>query len=272
IVQPPVYFPFFTAVTKTGRKLLQNPLRMGNGHYVIDFDHLEHCAAQAHILLLCSPHNPVGRVWSKPELQHLLRIAKKYDLLILSDEIHADLIYPENIHTTLAKLAQNPAHILTAVAPSKTFNIPGLNLSSLIVPDPTHRAAITQIFDRMHISASNPFSIVAFEAAYREGETWLGELLAYLRDTRDYVENYLATHLPKIRLIKPEGTYLLWLDCRELGMSDAQLKHFFVHEASVGMSPGIIFGEGGSRFMRMNIAVPRHVIVAAIENIRKASH
>ena len=128
---------------------------------------------------------------------------------------------------------------------------------------------VSQIFDTMHISASNPFSIVAFEAGYWEGETWLDELLAYLRDTRDYVENYLAAHLPKIRLIKPEGTYLLWLDCRELRMSDAQLKHFFVHEAGVGLSPGILFGEGGSGFMRMNIAAPRHVIVAALESIRK---
>jgi cystathionine beta-lyase len=170
----------------------------------------------------------------------------------------------------LATLAENPAHVLTAIAPSKTFNIPGLNLSTLIVPDPKHRAAITRIFDRMHISASNPFSIVAFEAAYRESETWLDELLAYLRDTRDYVENYLATHLPGIRLIKPEGTYLLWLDCRALGMSDAQLKHFFVHEAGVGMSPGIMFGEGGSGFMRMNIGAPRHTIVTALENIKKA--
>ncbi len=270
IVQPPVYFPFFSAVTNTGRTLLQNPLRMESGHYAIDFDHLEQCAAKARLLLLCSPHNPVGRVWGKPELQRLLQIAKKYDLLILSDEIHADLIYPENKHHTLAALAENPATILTAVAPSKTFNIPGLNLSALIVPDAKHRAAITQIFNSMHISASNPFSIVAFEAAYREGETWLDELLAYLRDTRDYVENYLAAHLPKIRLIKPEGTYLLWLDCRALGMSDAQLKHFFVHEAGVGMSPGILFGEGGSGFMRMNIGAPRHTIVAALENIRKA--
>ena len=270
IVQPPVYFPFFSAVTNTGRTLLQNPLRLENGHYAIDFDHLEQCAAKARMLLLCSPHNPVGRVWRKPELKHLLQIAKKYDLLIFSDEIHADLIYPENKHTTLATLAENPAYVITAVAPSKTFNIPGLNLSSLIVPDAKHRAVITQIFDRMHISASNPFSIVAFEAAYREGETWLDELLAYLRETRDYVENYLAAHLPEIRLIKPEGTYLLWLDCRALGMSDAQLKHFFVHEAGVGMSPGILFGEGGNGFMRMNIGAPRHTIVAALENIKKA--
>jgi cystathionine beta-lyase len=175
-----------------------------------------------------------------------------------------------NKHTTLATLAENPAYVLTAVAPSKTFNIPGLNLSSLIVPDAKHRATITQIFNRMHVSASNPFSIVAFEAAYREGETWLDELLAYLRDTRDYVENYLAAHLPEIRLINPEGTYLLWLDCRALGMSDAQLKHFFVHEVGVGLSPGILFGEGGSGFMRMNIGAPRHTIVAALENIRKA--
>ncbi|CAH1385550.1 hypothetical protein NTGM5_130082 [Candidatus Nitrotoga sp. M5] len=138
------------------------------------------------------------------------------------------------------------------------------------MPDPKHRAAITQIFDRIHISASNPFSVVAFEAAYRESETWLDELLLYLRDTRDYVENYVTEHFPKIRLIKPEGTYLLWLDCRALEMSDSQLKHFFVHKAGVGMSPGTIFGEGGSGVMRMNIGAPRHTIVAALEKIKNA--
>jgi cystathionine beta-lyase len=128
----------------------------------------------------------------------------------------------------------------------------------------------------MHVSASNPFSIVAFEAAYREGEAWLDELLIYLRQTRDYVAEYLVAHLPEIRLIQPEGTYLLWLDCRALAarleINDAQLRHFFVHEAGVGMSPGTLFGEAGSGFMRMNIGAPRHVIQAALENIRKAEH
>lgn len=280
IAQPPVYFPFFSAVTSTGRQLTYNPLRLRSGRYEIDFDHLEQCAGRARLLLLCSPHNPVGRVWSKPELEDILHIAKKHDLVIFSDEIHSDLIYPENKHYVLSMLAEasagNRANIITAVAPSKTFNIPGLNLSVLIVPDPESREALIRTFDTMHVSASNPFSIVAFEAAYREGEGWLEELLIYLRETRDYVRNYLATHLPEIRLIEPEGTYLLWLDCSalkaELKLNDAQLRHFFVHDAGVGMSPGTLFGEAGSGFMRMNIGAPRRVIQAALENIKEAEH
>ena len=252
IIQPPVYFPFFSAATNNSRKLLHNPLQLENGRYVIDFDHLEQCAKQAHLLLLCSPHNPVGRVWNEQELTRLLELAKKYDLIILSDEIHADLIYPGNKHRVLATMTENSANIITAMAPSKTFNIPGLNLSTLIIPDKKNRTAITQVFNAMHVSASNPFSIAAFEAAYREGKTWLEALLVYLRDTRDCVETYLTDHLPEIKLIKPEGTYLLWLDCRALNMNDAQLQHFFIHEAGIGMNPGIQFGRmEGSGFMRL---------------------
>ncbi|SFN90023.1 cystathione beta-lyase [Nitrosospira briensis] len=277
VVQPPVYFPFFSAVTSTGRQLAHNPLRLRNCRYGIDFDHLEQCAEGARLLLLCSPHNPVGRVWSRQELERILQVAERHDLTIFSDEIHADLAYPGNQHQVLSMLAEaagNRVNVITAVAPSKTFNIPGLNLSVLVVPDPESRKKLTGVFDTMHVSASNPFSIVAFEAAYREGEAWLDELLVYLQKTRDFVAGYLSAHLPEIRFIEPEGTYLIWLDCRALmtasGMDDVQLRHFFVHEARVGMSPGTLFGEAGSGFMRMNIGAPRHIIEAALENIRKA--
>ncbi|MDD2934739.1 MAG: pyridoxal phosphate-dependent aminotransferase [Methylotenera sp.] len=270
IVQPPVYFPFFSAVTNTGRKLIENPLRFENNHYSIDFDHLEQCATNARMLLLCSPHNPVGRVWRKEELNQLLQIAEKHDLTIFSDEIHADLIYPDDKHHMLATISGHANNIVTAVAPSKTFNIPGLNLSALIIPDTTQRAAINKAFDTLHVSAANPFSLVAFEAAYREGEVWLDELLVYLKQTRDFVADYLIARLPKISLIAPQGTYLLWLDCRALGMNDAELNRFFVHEAGVGLSPGILFGEAGSGFMRMNIGAPRQVITNALNNITKA--
>ncbi len=269
IIQPPVYFPFFSAVTSTGRNLIQNPLNSIRGSYTIDFDHLEQCANKARMLMLCSPHNPVGRVWNRSELKQIIHIAKKYNLVIFSDEIHADLIYAENKHHILAMVAENPANIITAVAPSKTFNIPGLNLSALIIPDKKNRLFISQAFELLHVSASNPFSIVAFEAAYKEGATWLTALLSYLKDTRDFVEKYLMDHLPMIQVSKPEGTYLLWLDCRRLKMSDEQLKHFFVHKAGVGMSPGTLFGKEGKGFMRMNIGAPRQIIAKALENIRK---
>ncbi len=270
IIQPPVYFPFFSAVTQTGRKLIPNPLQLENGRYTIDFDHLEQCAKNARLLLLCSPHNPVGRVWNSDELERLLAIAAKHDVVVFSDEIHADLIYPGHQHHAIATLPQNTGKIITAVAPSKTFNIPGLNLSTLIIPDKSIRNSIMQVFNNMHVSASNPFSITAFETAYREGEAWLDDLLIYLRDTRDSVTAFLATHLPEIKIIQPEGTYLLWLDCRALDMTDAQLKHFFIHEAGVGMSPGILFGNEGSGFMRLNIGAPRRTILSVLEHIREA--
>lgn len=270
IIQPPVYFPFFSAVTQTGRKLIPNPLQLENGRYTIDFDHLEQCAKNARLLLLCSPHNPVGRVWNSDELERLLAIAAKHDVVVFSDEIHADLIYPGHQHHAIATLPQNTGKIITAVAPSKTFNIPGLNLSTLIIPDQSIRNSIMQVFNNMHVSTSNPFSITAFETAYREGEAWLDELLIYLRDTRDSVTAFLATHLPEIKIIQPEGTYLLWLDCRTLDMTDAQLKHFFIHEAGIGMSPGILFGNEGSGFMRLNIGAPRRTILSVLEHIREA--
>lgn len=270
IIQPPVYFPFFSAVTLTGRKLVQNPLRFEAGNYTIDFDHLEQCAKTARLLLLCSPHNPVGRVWHKQELRRLLEISEKHNLLVFSDEIHADLIYPGHKHHTLASLTRNSANIMTAVTPSKTFNIPGLNLSTLIIPDATVRTTITQVLNSMHVSASNPFSIAAFEAAYQEGEAWLEDLLVYLRDTRDCIEAYLAEHISEIKPIKTEGTYLLWLDCHALKMNDTELKRFFIHEADVGMSPGTLFGQEGSGFMRLNMGAPRHTIMKVLENIKKA--
>lgn len=271
IVQPPVYYPFFTAVTGTGRDLVLNPLRLRDGGYRIDFEHLEQCAAQgARLLLLCSPHNPVGRVWTRDELAEILRIAGRYNLVVLADEIHADLVYPGQRHIPLAALAEDAGRIVTAVAPSKTFNIPGMGLSALIAPNPAHRAALRRVFDSLSLGHSNPFSIAAFTAAYGEGAPWLDSLLAYLRDTRMWVAAYLAEHLPEIRLIEPQGTYLLWLDCRAMGMDDAALKKFFVYQARVGMNPGTVFGEGGSGFMRLNIGSPRAVIADALARIRQA--
>ena len=270
IVQPPVYFPFFSAVTDTGRNLLLNPLKFENNHYSIDFEHLEKCAADARMILLCSPHNPVGRVWTKDELVRLLDIADKNELIVISDEIHSDLIYPEFKHQMLEQLSDKRKNIITAVAPSKTFNMPGLNLSALIIPDEIQRNAVKKVFDGLHVSASNPFSIVAFEAAYCNGEEWLGALLGYLKETRDFVLRYVKQNIPNIHVIEPEGTYLLWLDCRGLGLSDNQLRDFFIQHAGVGLSSGSWFGEAGSGFMRMNLAAPRSVIETSLLNISNA--
>ena len=270
IVQPPVYFPFFSAVTATGRRLVENPLLFEDGRYRIDFEHLERCAANARLLLLCSPHNPVGRVWREEELRELLRIARKHQLVVLSDEIHHDLIYPGQRHIPLATLVDESDDIVTAVAPSKTFNIPGLGLSALIASNPAQREKLHRAFDLLHVSGANPFSITAFAAAYgnsEHGAAWLDALMAYLAETRDEATATLAREAPAIRVVAAEGTYLLWLDCRALGLDDDALKRFFVEQARVGLSPGSLFGQGGSGFMRLNLGAPRAVIREATRRI-----
>ncbi|MDM8178584.1 MULTISPECIES: MalY/PatB family protein [Marinobacter] len=273
IIQPPVYPPFFSAIRKTGRAVIENPLEQVDGRYQMNLEHLEACAARgdARVLLLCSPHNPVGRVWSESELREVLAIARRHNLVVLSDEIHCDLTYPDKpAHHVLAKLADEEQALITTVAPSKSFNMPGLGLSALVVKNPEHRKLLKDVFDTMHMNQCNPFSIAGFEAGYRQGGPWLDELMIYLQGNRDRVMDYIRQHLPDIRVTEPEGTYLLWLDCRGLGMSDAELKRFFVQEAGIGMNPGITFGEPGSGFMRMNIGCPRRVLETALEQIRQA--
>lgn len=271
IVQPPVYFPFFSAVSENRRKLILNPLREVDGYYQMDLAQLESCAQEgARLLLLCSPHNPVGRVWSEPELQALLAIARRYDLTILSDDIHADLTYPGVTHHMLGRLAGPEDRIITAIAPNKTFNIPGLGLSALIIPRAEDRKAIKQVFDSLHIGNTNPLSMVAFEAAYRHGDAWLQALMEYLSGTCDFVADYLQKNIPKIKMVKPEATYLLWLDCRGLAMSDSQLRDFFIRQCKLGMNPGVVFGEAGSGFMRMNIGTCRANIENALSAIKTA--
>lgn len=270
IVQPPVYFPFFSAVTETGRELVLNPLQLENGHYSMDLNHLEDCARQgARLLLLCSPHNPVGRVWSRQELTDLLAVVERYQMTVISDEIHADLIYPGQTHLPLADLTES-VNVLTTLAPSKTFNIPGLGLSSLVVPDKRDRKAINQVFESWHVSAANPFSITAYEAAYNHGEAWLDALMAYLQQSRDWAGDFIDKELADISLTRPEGTYLLWLDCRQMGLDNPSLRQFFIEQAGVGMNPGYVFGDNGSGFMRLNIGTPQVRVKQALQKIADA--
>jgi cystathionine beta-lyase len=275
IIQPPVYPPFFSSVRDSGREVIENPLALDetSGQYQMDLEHLEQCAARAdaRVLMLCSPHNPVGRVWSEEELEAVLDIARRHQLVILSDEIHCDLTFPDKpAHTVLAKLAGPEDAVITAVAPSKTFNMPGLGLSALVITDPGQRQAMKAVFDSMHLPQCNPFSVTGFEAGYRHGAQWLDQLMAYLQANRDYVCGQVAERLPGIKVSRPEGTYLMWLDCRGLGLDDAGLKRFFVQQAGVGMNPGISFGDPGSGFMRLNIGCPRAVLAQVLERIETA--
>jgi cysteine-S-conjugate beta-lyase len=270
IVQPPVYPPFFSAIRDTGRRVVENPLIERDGRWTMDFDQLEGCAARAgsKLLLLCSPHNPVGRVWSHEELDTLLAIARRHELVVLSDEIHADLTYPGVRHLPLATLARPGDRVLTTVAPSKTFNVPGLGLSALIADD-AERRAVERVFGTLHVSASNPFSVAAFEAAYRDGGPWLDALMDYLETTRDEVIDTVTHRLRGIHPVAPEGTYLLWLDCRGLGLDDDALRDFFIG-AGLGLNPGKTFGTGGSGHMRLNLASPRAVIRDALARLETA--
>lgn len=285
IVQPPVYFPFFSAVTNQNRRLIQNPLLLEddgaqNLQYKMNFSDLRACASEASMLLLCSPHNPVGRVWRKEEQDSILDLANKHDLVVLADEIHADLVYSNAQHCMLARLACDSAksmaafeqdcRVITAVSPSKTFNIPGLGLSALIVPNKSHRHAITSHLNKLGVSVTNPFNMVAFETAYREGSDWLNELMAYLQITRDAAVSYIQANMPKINVQPPESTYLLWLDCRKLNLDDAALRRFFIVEAGLGLSPGSLFGSNGEGFMRMNIGMPKAAVMAALERLKLA--
>lgn len=275
IIQPPVYPPFFSSVRQSGRKVIENPLlrEESSGRYRMDLDHLETCAARAdsRILMLCSPHNPVGRVWSEQELKAVLDIARRHGLVVLSDEIHCDLTFDDKpAHTVLARLASADDAIVTAIAPSKTFNIPGLGLSALVIPNAGCRKAMEAVFETMHVPQCNPFSIAGFEAGYREGSAWLDELMAYLRANRDYVESQINKRLPTIAVAGQEATYLMWLDCRKLDMPDSELAQFFVQKAGVGMNPGISFGMQGSGFMRLNIGCPRSVLIDVLNRIETA--
>jgi cystathionine beta-lyase len=275
IVQPPVYFPFLSVANNTGRRLLENPLVLtldsfGNSTYEIDFAHFEACAKNAKILLLCSPHNPVGRVWSKSDLQKLLAISKQHQLIILSDEIHADLVYPDAKHHVLGALDIEQDTVITAVAPSKTFNIPGLGLSALIVPHEAHRKGVQSHLMASGVSVTNPFSLVGFEAAYRHGHEWLSALHEYLYETREMVMDYAKEHLPRVKFVPAQGTYLMWLDCRQLGLSDEALQQLFLKQAKLALSPGAIFGKGGSGFMRMNIGTTQENVLIALDKLKQA--
>lgn len=268
IAQPPVYPGFFRIVEDSGRRLLHNPLRETDGRYAMDLAQLEQQASDgARALLLCNPHNPVGRVWTPDELEGVLRIARRHGLTVIADEVHGDLVLPGASHHPLLSLAQANDRVIAVLSPGKTFNLQGLGLSIVVAPRPEQRDALRHAVAALHLGDANPFAASAGEAAWREGDRWLDALLSYLVGTRDFVADRLRTRIPSIRLVSPEAGYLLWLDCRALGMGDDALRDFFVQRCRLGLNPGTDFGPGGSGFMRMNIGTPRRNIEAALDAI-----
>ncbi|MCF8235528.1 MAG: PatB family C-S lyase [Bacteroidales bacterium] len=273
IVQPPVYYPFFSAVEHNNRKLVLNPLKLENGRLCFDFDDLERKikTQQPKMLLLCSPHNPGGSVWTREELQSLADICIQNKVLIISDEIHCDLVLYGNKHIPMATLSKAVAnHTVACVAPSKTFNLAGMATSSVIIPNEELRERFEESIERVHVGMGNVFGNVASEAAYKHGAAWLKQLLKYIESNIDHTIAFLEHNTPVIKAIRPEATYMVWLDCRKLDMPDDELWKFMIHEAGVGLNRGDMFGKGGEGFLRMNVACPRITLDVALSNIRKA--
>ncbi len=272
VIQPPVYPPFRSVGESNGRVVVENPLLEENGRYTMNLAELEEIfRSGAKVLVFCSPHNPVGRVWSKPELLALGEIAMKYGVTVLSDEIWADLVFQTHKHISLASLSPEIGErVITFMAPSKTFNLAGLYLSNVIIQNEELRDKFAAQVGALAQGHLNVFAPVAAEAAYRKGQAWLDELIAYLEGNVAYVKAELAKITPKIKVVEPEGTFVTWLDCRELGIPPEELNQFFVQEAKIGFNDGIMFGSEGAGFQRMNIGCPRSLIGKAMERMAKA--
>ncbi|MEA3456272.1 MAG: PatB family C-S lyase [Campylobacterota bacterium] len=269
IVQTPIYPPFISSVHKHRRKFLENRLLYADGEYSIDFEDFESKAKEAKLFLFCSPHNPTGRVWDHKELERLIAICRRYDVKIVSDEIHADIVY-EKKHHILASLAPERTIILNA--PSKTFNIAGLNSSFAVIPDKRLRSAYHSEQRKAGLGDGNPFGIEALIAAYSSADRWLDDLKKYLNNNINFVAEFITHHKLAIIPVKTEATFLVWLDCQGLGFDDKELQEFFIKEAKLGLNSGSSFGEAGSGFMRLNIGTSREVLEEAMSRLLEACH
>jgi len=272
VIQTPVYRPFFSSVENSGRRLIRNSLKFENRRFAMDLDGLEsQIDARTRMLILCSPHNPVGRVWTREELERLGKICAARDLLVVSDEIHGDLALEGHRHTPFASISEELAsRTVTLLAPSKTFNIAGLSTSVVIASNPKLLGLYEAQMQSLGLTMGNVFGITALEAAYALGREWLEELLVYLKGNVDFAEEFVAGRIPGVRLIRPEGTYLALLDCRDLGLEQPALNEFFLRKAKVYLDDGTIFGGELAGFERMNLACPRSLLRRALENIETA--
>ncbi|MDD8040482.1 MAG: PatB family C-S lyase [Thermotogota bacterium] len=279
IIQPPVYHPFYDAVIGNGRQLVFNPLKKESGRFTIDFEDLEKkIDDRTKILILCSPHNPVGRVWTADELEKLAKICIRKDVIVLSDEIHQDIVYAPHRHIPIASLTTDaqgsPLPIgertITFIAPSKTFNIAGLASSAVIIPNKRLFVEFEHRLNANGLGMGNVFGILGLEVAYNEGEEWLSRLLPYLEENIDFTLKALEESIPQIKSQKPDGTFLLWFDCETLGKDDLCLRNWFIEKASLGLDSGVVFGPGGEQHMRFNIGCPRRTLVEALDRLKTA--
>ena len=271
LIQPPVYYPFAAAIRNTGRKVITNPLLLGNLQYYIDFDDFEKKVKTCKLFILCNPHNPGGRVWSKEELEKLAAICLKYQVLMISDEIHADLTLPSYKHISLASLSEEIAmNTVTFSSASKTFNMAGLASAYAIIPNPQVRQKFLDNTVGYMLTDGNIFAFQTTVVAYEQGEEWLNQLLAYVQGNIDFLTQYIDQYLPKVKYLVPQASYLVFLDFRALGLSQKELVSFCTNKAHLALVDGSVFGEEGKGFMRINLASPRSVIEKALEQLKEA--
>jgi cystathionine beta-lyase len=272
IIQPPVYFPFFSVIRNHNRRIITNPLHIENGQYVMDPDDLERkIDSNTRMMFLCNPHNPGGNVWSPDILRKVGEICIKKNILLISDEIHSDLVYPGHQHTPTASLsAEIAANTITCMSPSKTFNLAGLSSAYLVISDQKLREQYEKMLDLVHVGAGNIFGFVATEAAYNHGDEWLRQLMDYLAGNLRFLQDYIAAKIPAVKVMVPQATYLVWLDCSGLKMSPERLKSFMINEAGLGLNDGPQFGEEGQGFQRINIGCPRAILHQALIKLSAA--
>ena len=273
LVQQPVYYPFTEVIRDNDREVVNAPLALVNGHYEIDFADLEQKLAdpKVKLMFLCSPHNPVGRVWTKEELLKVGDLCLKYNVITVSDEIHSDFVWDDNAHTPFATLGEEyQQNCIVCTAPSKTFNLAGLQVSNIFIPNQKLRRAFRKQIDAAGYSQLNTLGLVACQAAYAYGEEWLTQVKAYIRSNITFVDDYLKQNLPQIKMLPIEGTYLVWLDCSALGMTADEREQWLWHEAKLWLDGGGIFGKEGEAFERINVACPRATLLQSLEQLKAA--
>ena len=272
IVQPPVYPPFLNVPTKNDRKVVYNPLKEINGRFEMDFDDLERkITGRTRLFILCNPHNPGGRAWDKDTLIQLAEICYKHGILVVSDEIHSDMALPGNRHTpfaTASELAEQNS--ITYMAPSKTFNMAGLISSSYIIPNKDIRKKFSEYLENSELANGNIFAYFAARAAYQNGTEWLKQMIDYIQGNMEYVVDFLHQHVPQIKPMIPQASFLIWLDCSGMNMNSNEIQDFMVKKAKLGLNKGITFGPGGERHLRLNIGCPRSVLIEAMSLLKKA--
>lgn len=271
LIQPPVYHPYHNVTIELGRTLVTNPLKLVNGQLEIDFEDFEEKIKECKLFLLCNPHNPCGRVWSKEELQRMSDICVKNNVLVISDEIHCDMALKGYKHTPFATVSEEAKNnCITFMAASKTFNIAGLKSSYHIIQNEEIRNQYNEFLRKSELDSAHIFATLPVAVAYEEGDEWLEQMLEYVDANIDYMEEYLKRYMPKLGMIRPQASYLVFLDARGLGMPHDKMVEFFIREAKVGMNDGAMFGQGGEGFMRMNLGCPRATLRQALDRIKAA--